>query len=52
MKCFLFIIIARLLHWRVCGEQINHINFVDYIPRHHHKNYLFAEGRGPDCTHE
>ena len=31
MKCFLFIIIAKLLHSYCCDEYINHINFVDYM---------------------
>ncbi len=40
MKCFFIYIIAGLLHNRECGEQINHINFVDYI---HRKFFLFEE---------
>jgi len=45
---FLCIIIAKQLHYQVCGEQINHINFVDYIPQQQHKNLFICSKHKPD----
>lgn len=52
LKCFLFIILSGLLYNRVCDDQINHINFVDYIRQPHHKYLFICMKQSPACTGE